>query len=652
MFIGEIKKLVRNKKFIVVVSIMLLVEIMTIIYCLGEKNAEYVDYRNSLQKEYIETYDIFINGIDERAQTLLSSLGNNNDVYYKRNIDKMVSDYKRLSGVQIDQKYNWGVEKYADYTYGIFFCIVFTFVCMEYIYVSERKSAMLGIIRATKEGRSRIILSKWTVLVVMTVIFSLVQEIMVIVFDSFMYSTGNLKCSIQSLQIFRDCPYEISMFTAIIISILNHMFMAIIICSIVFVCFVSINSRIMECGIPIAIFLLEFLSLNDSPNNIFYAWNMKNVIGVYQNLNIAGTPVDKNYVNFIVGLAIIVFATLIGTILFSIRYVSEIKVVLQYIREKIRNIFSRLLCVENMYVNEFYKLMIVQKKWILLLFLSIGIIGSYKTYMPANTYQSAYEATYHMYLSAIHGKIDEQTVDYIEKEKQYIQSVENQIELAIENNGIDTAEITAELDSRKRAFDRLNQQYEKMTDDSSVGYMIDEMNLNSVMKNYRSDIIIFMTVSIVLVMFISGLFASKDEMQVSLLLKTSKNGRYRLMRVKKSCAIIIGGIIYLTGLIPSIAGYMHVLGIEELKVNVNKLYEPQISAGISLLVFLTLIYLIKALYFGLIGAITIALSKKTGNEFVVSIFVTLFVIVIALILYFSKINLTMILIKLANRGII
>ena len=110
---------------------MLLVEIMTIIYCLGEKNAEYVDYRNSLQKEYIETYDIFINGIDERAQTLLSSLGNNNDVYYKRNIDKMVSDYKRLSGVQIDQKYNWGVEKYADYTYGIFFCIVFTFVCME-----------------------------------------------------------------------------------------------------------------------------------------------------------------------------------------------------------------------------------------------------------------------------------------------------------------------------------------------------------------------------------------------------------------------------------------------------------------------------------------------------------------------------------------
>lgn len=109
------------------------------------------------------------------------------------------------------------------------------------------------------------------------------------------------------------------------------------------------------------LFFIRILSLNDSPNNIFYAWNMKNVIGVYQNLNIAGTPVDKNYVNFIVGLAIIVFATLIGTILFSIRYVSEIKVVLQYIQEKIRNIFSRLLCVENMYVNEFYKLMIVQK---------------------------------------------------------------------------------------------------------------------------------------------------------------------------------------------------------------------------------------------------------------------------------------------------
>ena len=49
---------------------------------------------------------------------------------------------------------------------------------------------MLGIIRATKEGRSRIILSKWTVLVVLTAIFSLVQEIMVIVFDSFYVFNG------------------------------------------------------------------------------------------------------------------------------------------------------------------------------------------------------------------------------------------------------------------------------------------------------------------------------------------------------------------------------------------------------------------------------------------------------------------------------
>lgn len=128
------KKVVRNKKFIVVVSIMLLVEIMTIIYCLGEKNAEYVDYRNSLQKEYIETYDIFINGIDERAQTLLSSLGNDNDVYYKRNVDKMVSDYERLSGVQIDQIYNWGVENtqttHMEYfLYGICVCLYGIHIC-------------------------------------------------------------------------------------------------------------------------------------------------------------------------------------------------------------------------------------------------------------------------------------------------------------------------------------------------------------------------------------------------------------------------------------------------------------------------------------------------------------------------------------------
>lgn len=128
------KKLVRNKKFIVVVSIMLLVEIMTIIYCLGEKNAEYVDYRNSLQKEYIETYDIFINGIDERAQTLLSSLGNNNDVYYKRNIDKwyqITKDYPvyRLIKNIIGVSKNTQTIHTEYFLYCIYVCLYGIHIC-------------------------------------------------------------------------------------------------------------------------------------------------------------------------------------------------------------------------------------------------------------------------------------------------------------------------------------------------------------------------------------------------------------------------------------------------------------------------------------------------------------------------------------------
>lgn len=651
MILGEIRKILRNKMFIVIVAVILLIDMMTIIYSLGEKNKAYVEYRNNEQSQYIETYKTFINEMDERGKLLLSTLDDEDDAYYKRNVDKMIADYEKLSNVSIDKVYNWGVEKYADFTYGIFFCIVFAFVCMEYMYISERKSGMINILRATKNGRCKMILSKWTGFIVMVILFAFVQEVMVIVFDSAMYSMGNLNSSVQSLQIFRDCSYNLSMLMAIVISILNHVIIAMVVGSVIFFGMVTINNRLLESALPIVFLGFEFLSAKDSPVNIFYSWDMRNVIGVYQNLNILGFPIDKNLVAFAVALAVIVFATLVGGMIFSFRYISELKSYFQFISDAIRQVISRLLHVENMYINEFYKLLILQKKWILVLALCAGIAGLYKEYLPSTTYQSAYEAVYHMHLSNIHGKVDDETTAYIEKEKQYIESVEKQIESAMANgNGALVAEVQSELESTKKAFERLNRQYEKLSAYNGTTYLIDEMNLDSIIKKYRNDIMIFMLSAIVLVLCISGLYGSKDENQTKLLVQTSKNGRERLMNVKRRCTIICGVLVYAVSLIPSIAGYMNILEFDELGQKVNLLYEPQIEWGISLFMFLLIINSIRGILYLFLAIATTIMAKKTSNEFVVSVFVTTIVIVIALILYFSKTNITMILINVVNGG--
>ena len=650
MFLGEIRKILRNKMFLVVAAVLLLIDIMTIIYCLGEKNEAYIAYRNQEQSQYVETYADFIGEMDERGTALLSALAHKKDAYYKKNIDKMISDYRKLSDVEIDQEYNWGVEKYADFTYGIFFCIAFGFVCMEYIYISERKSGMIHILRTAKKGRSNMILSKWLVFVILLVVFAVVQELLVLIFDTAMYSVGNLNSSVQSLPIFRDCPYHLSMGAAIVFTIISHIGITLVVGSLLFFFMTVCNSRLLGSMLPVGFFGFEFFSSKNVPTNLFYLWDMKNAIGRYQNINLFGIPTDKNLMAAVIVSAVIIFVPLLGTVIFRLRYITELKEYFPFLRAVVRSRLSKLLCFENMYVNEVYKLFILQKKWGLLLLLFAGFLGSYRTYLPDITYQSAYEAVYHMYLSNIHGRVDEETNAYIEKEKQYIASVEAQIDEAVEKgDGFAAEEVAGELESRKKAFDRLCQQYEILCADGRTGYMIDELKLNSMIRKYRSDILIFMASSIVLVMLVSGLYGAKDDKRTKLLVRTSKNGRTKLLCVKRRCTILCGFSIYLVSMIPSVAGFSTILESDELKQNMKRLYEPRTGWAISLFLFLIIIYLLRGLCYLILVAWTTFLAGKTENEFVTSVFVSVIIIVASMILYFSKNNIPMLLISIANR---
>ncbi len=273
-----------------------------------------------------------------------------------------------------------------------------------------------------------------------------------------------------------------------ILTILSHMVIAVAIGCVIFFFGIAINSRLLENVLPICFLGVEFLKSDNSPINVFYLWDMKKIIGSYGNLNIFGVPIDKNPVSFITLLVSICLLMIIGICIYCVKYVSEIKTYFMKIKEEIRGLFSKLLHAENMYINEVYKLLILQKKWIILLIMCVEIIGSFKSYMPDSTYQTAYEAIYHMYLSNIHGRIDDETEAYIEKEKQYIQSVENQIDAAKETSENSVAlEVESELENRKKAFERLSLQYDKSVSEDGDNYLIDEMNLKSIIRKYRSD---------------------------------------------------------------------------------------------------------------------------------------------------------------------
>ena len=658
MLAGEIRKIVRNKVFVVMIVAIFATNIVSVLYCAEAKDDNYYEMKQEEQLQYIATYQNYLNQMESRGQDVLAALDDSHSSFFRRNVEKTEQDYSGLTVPSLDTKYNVGVEEYAGYNYGIFFCIIFAFACLEYLYLFEKRTGSIHILRTTKNGRWQMILSKWLVYLLLVVSFTVLQEIITACLYGSIYSFGDLGVPVQSLPIFRDCPHAYSMLQGIIATIFHRVMISIAISSIVFFCGIVCGSVIAAIVIPCATLVMQYIfsitvSINSSQDmfccvNLFHTWNMKNYIGVYHNLNILGFPVEKNTAVLAANILVLTAAVIIGTFVFSVRYQSEYSGHDFKIAALLRKQLSKALHFKSIFVNELYKLFFQQKKLVLLVVLIAIAIHSAGEYLPKNLYQRADEATYHMYLSNIQGEMNEASELFIRKEQAYISSLEQQLERAMnEGDEGSTLIFSTELQYRREAFERLSAQREKLMANPNVNrYWVDEMNLSAIWRKYDRDVLLFMVSTVILILLVSGLFASEKENRIFHLIYSTKNGREKLLHSKLLCSIFLSILLFTLTQLPSWIGYTHILPAECLAQRLDLLYEPAMSSGVTLLCLLMLIYFLKLLLYAAIVFLTILMDRRTKNEFITSVFMSTVVMIVCLVMYFLKTNLSTIVISL------
>ena len=659
MILGEIRKILRNRVFIVMLASIFAANIVGILYCAETKKDSYYDLKQEEQRQYIETYQNYLDQMESRGEDVLAAL-EDESAFLSRNVEKTVRDYNEVmsTGVIIDEEYNVGVEEYAGYNYGIFFSIIFAFACLEYLYFFEKRTGSIHILRTTKNGKQQMILSKWLVYLWLVSAFAFLQEVVTACLYCVIYSFGNLNASIQSLPVFRDCPHVYSMLQGIVATVFHRVILSAVIGSLIFFCGIVCSRMITAIVIPCVIFVTQYVfsvtvSVNSSQDilcclNIFHSWNMKNYIGVYHNLNIFGFPIEKNAAVSAANILLLTAAIIIGTFVFSVRYQSEYIGHDFKIAAFLRKQLSKALHCRRIFVNELYKLFFQQKKLVLLVVLIAIAIHSVGEYLPRNLYQRADEATYHMYLSHIQGEMNEASELFIRNEQAYISSLEEQLERATKEGDEGTALIlSTELQYRQEAFERLNAQREKLMANPNVNrYWVDEMNLNTIWRKYDRDVRLFMVSAVILILLVSGLFASEKENRIFHLIYSTKNGREKLLRSKLQCSIFLSILLFTLTQLPSWIGYTHILPAECLAQRLDLLYEPAMSSGVTLLCLLMLIYFLKLLLYAAIVLITILMARRTKNEFITSVFMSTVVMIVCLVMYFLKTNLSTIVISL------
>lgn len=656
MIAGEIRKLLRNRVFVCIMAAVFAANIICILYCEGTQSEGYHAYMQEAQTWYRDSYQTYIGQMEKRGEELLSAA--DVDDFFRRNVEKTVKDYSGLKGVMPDAVYHAGVEEYAGYSYGIFFCIVFAFACLEYLYLAEKRNKNLWVLRSAKKGRWHLILTKWGIGLCLVSCFTLIEELATVFLYGILYRFGNMDVPVQSLPVFRDCPFSYSMWEAVVRIVCVRLLIAAVAASIILFCGTVVNNVKRAVVFPCVFFTLQYICsvavpVNSSYDglcciNLFYAWNMKHDIGVYHNLNIMGFPVEKNMAAMAAGILLILFAVVAGPYIFSIRYQTEWQKFEFPPAVFVRKTLSCILHLGNVSVNEFYKLLFQQKKWIPGGLCVVIVLHSMTAYIPKQLYQTAYEAAYHMYLSNIQGKVSMDSLQFIRNEQEDIRKLEEQL-VTMSDDACADMQIESELQGRREAMERLMVQCEKMgiadleqipplTEEVTDRFFVDELYLTEVMGKYDRDVLLFMLSAVMLILFTSGLFASEMEHKISVLIYTTKNGRKSLQAAKLRCTVFITLLAFASAMVPGLIGYGHILGGGCLFQKLLYLYEPRTDSRMTILGLLVLICFVKLLLFTVMMALTVFMAKRTGDEFVTSIFMGTAVVVICLVMYFLKIN--------------
>lgn len=638
-------------------GVILAANVVAILYCMEPKNEFYYEYKQQEQQQYIESYQVFINEMGNRGSAILQAFDAGDSSFIKRDVEKTEQAYKGLAKLKLDQEYNAGVDEYAKYTYGIFFCVMFAFVCLEYIYLSERRNHMIRILRTTKKGRIQMILSKWIVYLLAISLFTILQEVITLAVYAKTYTLGNLTSPIQSVSVFRDCPNEMLLYQGILLLMANRLLLAITVGSVIFFAGISLKSMGKMVVLPGLLLVCQYICALMIPIessfdalcclNFFHAWDARNCIGMYHNLNIGGVPIEKNIVLFVLNIVVIVCAIVFGTVIFSTRYHLEEQKGEYRVSKWIRHFFSLALHRKNMLVNELYRVFFQQKKWVLLVVFVVAVGVSWDYYIPKDIYQTPYEANYHAHIANMEGKITKQSDQYVERVEQELDLLHKQMEQALEQgDSFAYGQYEMEYRTRKEAFDRVNAQYTKVKNSSEKEkYMIDEMELDEIFHQYERDILLFLVTAVVLILLISGLFASESEVKLSTLIISTKNGRKKLFHTKLIASLLFVILLFVGGGLPGIRGYGSVVQVEYLKQRADLLYDPQIDSGLTLFAILAIVYVIRCLSLLMIATATMLLARKTKNEFVTSVFSCTIVTIISVVLFFLQQNLTLMVIQ-------
>lgn len=586
-------------------------------------------YRQELdgQESYLQTYAVFVEEMADRVRQMEQvSIYADRDSYVHRNLIKTQADFASFSGSAPVADNCFGIRALANYDGGLLFTTVFLAMLAYYVCFFERNQNLLLLLKGCRNGHTPLAAAKLAVMLLAAGLYTLLQEAGAILLLGWMYGYGDLGRMLQSVSIFRNCAFHLTVGEALVaIAAVRITAAVVIVCGLFFLGMLLKNEAAAALafgGSLGAEYLLNrFLSVSGSASglkcvNLFYLWNMRSVLGEYHNLNIAGFPVGKNLCALLTAGVLVLLLSAAGVFAFrktcQIKTDSSLERLMQWLRSKTESLNRQV----SLLYYEFYKLLIQQKKGIVLILLLIW--GGYEAggVLAPVYYATAREASYHHYIAQVRGPVTDETFAFFETENDRLEELRRQ---AQEANGdeLQMLFLQNELDRLEEGFEMARIQFATLQEKPGAlaeKYMLDEEAYRTLWGDHRRDIGLWLAGAVLTLFFVSGIYAMDEKRNMSLLLRTTCRGREKLDRSRDLCAMLCTGAVFLIVEFPLFLRYWRIDHFSTTGQRLCDFTSLMASIALPLWALLFIIFLLKALSFFAVGCAGLSLSKYTKNE--------------------------------------
>lgn len=607
------------------------------------------------QITYINGYSNYINSIKEKSENMVDiSIFHNKGSFAYKNIIKTPKDFEHLKGIELKLGLQKGIVSATDFKLTDIFTLIIIFIMCIYLFVVERDLGLIQLIKSNKKGRVNVAIAKILTLVLGISIISILFYGSILLLSYIIYGFGDSSNYIQSLSAFRECTMLINIKGYLIIYILYKIITLILIGLILTLIFLLLKNTLEVYLVTLILSIISFISyIFIYPSsyinfikyiNIFYFLDVFKIISEYTNINIFGNAINSKSIYFTLTLIILIILITINCYIFCTRDILSKESIMENITNRIKYRLFRLRGTSSLFIQEFYKIIIYNKVYIIFMVIAViignNVINSKKNFTTD-------EIIYKNYINVLKGEITDEKIDYIDDEKRKFDELEDKYgsidrmqisdkEKYIERNKLDI------IKPKKIIFDDIIKQYEYLinlkNENKIDGEFVDIISYNNLFNDDRASIVNGIILAILIIMCLANIFSIDFKNKSINILGCTKYGFTRGIIYKY--LISIGIILFIAALF-IISRYIEIYRLYELdnlEAPIQSIYKYyNFPLKLSILNFIVLKEILMILGLFTMASVILLISVIVKN-YSISIIISISLIIIPMILNLISID--------------